>query len=72
VLLDLWKSLYVKSFDAIYPKLADGALIVADNMLYPPRAQPDANAYRKHVRSVPEMTSVLLPIGSGLEISRYR
>ncbi|MBN1240102.1 MAG: class I SAM-dependent methyltransferase [Gammaproteobacteria bacterium] len=72
VLLDLWKDLYVASFDAIYPKLADGALIVADNMLYPERARANADAYRDRVRAAPDMTSVLLPIGSGLEVSRYR
>ena len=38
VLLDLWKDLYVPSFDLIYPKLAPGALLVADNMLFPERA----------------------------------
>lgn len=72
VLLDLWKDLYVTSFDAIYPKLADGALIIADNMLYPERARPSAEAYRERVRAAKDMTSVLLPIGSGLEVSRYR
>ena len=72
MLLDLWKDLYVASFDAIHPKLADGALIVADNMIYPERARTDANAYRERVRAAAEMTSVLLPIGSGLEVSRYR
>ena len=72
VLLDLWKDLYVASFDAVYPKLADGALIIADNMLYPERARANANAYRDRVRAAADMTSVLLPIGSGLEVSRYR
>jgi hypothetical protein len=50
VLLDLWKDLYIPSFDLIYTKLADGALIVADNMLHPERAKPDANRYRARVR----------------------
>jgi predicted O-methyltransferase YrrM len=72
VLLDLWKDLYVPSFRLIYPKLADGALIVADNMLYPEVTQPDANAYRACVRAAKDMTSVLLNVGSGIELSRYR
>jgi predicted O-methyltransferase YrrM len=72
VLLDLWKDLYVPSFDLIYPKLAVGALIVADNMLYPDRARADANRYRARVREVAAMTSVLLNVGSGIEVSRYR
>lgn len=72
VLIDLWKDLYVPTFDAVYPKLAAGALIVADNMLYPERARPAANAYRERVAAAPEMSSVLLPIGSGIELSRYQ
>jgi predicted O-methyltransferase YrrM len=72
VLIDLWKDLYVASFDAIYPKLADGALIVADNMIFPERARPDAESYRRHVRAARDVTSVLLPVGSGIELSRYR
>jgi predicted O-methyltransferase YrrM len=72
VLLDLWKELYVPSFDLIYPKLADAALIVADNMLHPERARADANRYRARVREAAGMTTVLLPVGHGLELSRYR
>jgi predicted O-methyltransferase YrrM len=72
VLLDLWKDLYVASFRLIYPKLAEGALIVADNMLYPERARADANVYRECVRTTKDMTSVLLNVGSGIEVSRYR
>ena len=70
VLLDLWKDLYIPSFDLIYPKLADGALIVADNMLHPERARPDANRYRARVREAGGMTTVLLPVGHGIELSR--
>jgi len=72
VLLDLWKDLYIPSFDLIYPKLADGALVVADNMLHPERARPDANRYRARVREAAGMTTVLLPVGHGIELSRYR
>jgi len=72
VLLDLWKDLYIPSFDLIHPKLAPGALIVADNMLHPERARRDANAYRARVRVAEGMTTVLLPVGHGIELSRYR
>jgi predicted O-methyltransferase YrrM len=72
VLLDLWKDLYVPSFDLIYPKLAPGALVVADNMLFPERARANANAYRAHARAAKDITSVLLEVGSGIELSRYR
>jgi predicted O-methyltransferase YrrM len=72
VLLDLWKDLYVPVFEQLYPKLAPGAIVVADNMLQPEGARPHAQAYRERVRSTPEMTSVLLGVGNGLEVSRYR
>jgi len=71
VLLDLWKDLYVSCFDLFYPKLKPGAIVVADNMLRPEEYLPEAVKYRRYVRSRPKITSVLLPIGSGIELSRY-
>jgi predicted O-methyltransferase YrrM len=69
VLLDLWKDLYVPCLEAFYPKLNPGAIIVADNMLHP--GGEEVKRYGKAVRAKPGMTSVLLPVGSGLEISRF-
>ncbi|MEH6502686.1 MAG: class I SAM-dependent methyltransferase [Cycloclasticus sp.] len=71
MLLDLWKRFYVPCFDLAYPKLADGATIAADNMRYPEGVRETADNYRKHVKSKPGMDSVLLNIGSGIELSRY-
>jgi predicted O-methyltransferase YrrM len=71
-LIDLWKDLYVPVFELLYPKLAAGAMVVADNMLYPDSARPHATAYRERVRAAPGMSSVLLSVGNGLEVSRYR
>ena len=72
VLLDLWKDKYVPVFELLYPKLAPGAIIVADNMLQPESARPHAEAYRERVRAAAGMSSVLLAVGNGLEVSRYR
>ncbi len=72
VLIDLWKDLYVPVFERLYPKLAPGAIIVADNMLQPESTRAQARAYRERVRAASDMTSVLLAVGNGLEISRYR
>jgi len=72
VLIDLWKDLYVPVFEQLYPKLAPGAIIVADNMLHPETARVHARAYQARVRAAPEMSSVLLAIGNGIEVSRYR
>jgi predicted O-methyltransferase YrrM len=70
VLLDLWKDLYIPCFDIMLPKLSPGAFVIADNMIEPVQARPDAEAYRKHVRTKAGMSSVLLPIGSGIEVTR--
>lgn len=71
VLLDLWKELYVPCFDLMLPRLAEGALIVADNMILPEIFHEDAAAYRLQVRATGRFDSILLPIDEGLEISRF-
>jgi predicted O-methyltransferase YrrM len=70
VLLDLWKELYIPCFDLFYPKLGSGAMVVADNMIFPEFSRRDAEDYRRHVRAKSDLQSVLLPVGSGLEVSR--
>jgi len=70
VLLDLWKDLYIPCFDLFYPKLGSGAVVVADNMMFPEFSRADAELYRKHVRARADIQSVLLPVGSGIEVSR--
>lgn len=69
VLLDLWKDLYVPCLEAFYPKLNAGAIIVADNMIRP--GNEDIQRYARAVRALPGISSVLLPVGSGIEVSRY-
>lgn len=71
-LVDLWKDLYVPVFELLHPKLAPGAIVVADNMLYPEKFRPDARLYQERVRAAAGMSSVLLAVGNGLEVSRYR
>lgn len=68
VLLDLWKELYVPCLEVFYPKLNPGAIIVADNMLGP---DPNVKVYGKAIREKPGITSILLSVGSGIEVSRY-
>jgi predicted O-methyltransferase YrrM len=52
------------------PKLSPGAFVIADNMIEPVQARLDAEAYRRHVRATARTSSVLLPIGSGIEVTR--
>jgi predicted O-methyltransferase YrrM len=69
VLVDLWKNLYVRCLDLFHGKLADHAVVVADNMLLPESARADAEAYRAAVKRKENLQSVLLPIGNGIELS---
>jgi predicted O-methyltransferase YrrM len=71
-LIDLWKELYIPCFDLLLPRLARGALIAADNILEPPVFREMAEQYRRHVRANGGFDSVLLPVGSGVELSRLR
>jgi predicted O-methyltransferase YrrM len=69
ILLDLWKDMYVPCLEAFYPKLNPGAIIVADNIIRP--GGDSVKAYVKAVRVKQGINSVTLPVGTGLEISRY-
>jgi predicted O-methyltransferase YrrM len=69
VLLDIWKDLYLPCLEAFHPKLADEAIVAADNMVFPEMARPDVRKYRAAVAALPDLTSALLPIGNGVELS---
>jgi predicted O-methyltransferase YrrM len=69
VLVDLWKDLYVPCLEAFYPKLNAGAIIVADN-IRPDRS--DVMDYVRAIRAKPDLTSVMLPVGQGLEVSCFK
>jgi predicted O-methyltransferase YrrM len=69
ILLDIWKELYKPCFDAFYPKLSEEAIIASDNMISPEMARPDVRVYREAVRAKADLQTVLLPIGSGIELS---
>ncbi|MBX3191828.1 MAG: DUF1442 domain-containing protein [Labilithrix sp.] len=71
VLVDLWKSLYEPCLAKFHPKLRSGAIVVSDNMIEPASAREAVMKYQAAIRSKPKMTSILVPVGSGLEISRY-
>ena len=69
VLLDIWKNLYLPCFEAVYPLLSEEGAIVSDNMIYPESARDAVRAYRQAVKAKPDLQSVLLPLGSGIELS---
>lgn len=69
VLVDVWKELYLPCFDLFFPKLKTGAWVLADNMIFPPHSLPEATAYRNRVRETKAFDTLLMPIGSGIEVS---
>ncbi len=69
VLLDIWKTLYLPCFEAVYPKLAEEGAIVSDNMIYPESARDSVRLYREAMKAKPDLQSVLLPLGSGIELT---
>lgn len=72
VLLDLWKDLYVPCLDLLLPKLEKEAWVVADNMVYPPQEHEVIMMYRNRIKETKMFESLLLPIGSGIEVSRFK
>lgn len=71
VLLDIWKDLYLPCFELFYPKLKNKAWVVADNMIFPPQSIEETKRYQNRIRNTGDFSSVLLPIGSGMELSQY-
>jgi predicted O-methyltransferase YrrM len=71
VLIDLWKDLYVPVLEALYPRLRSGALLAADNIIEPPSSAVVAALYVTAVKLKPGVESVTVPIGNGIELSRY-
>ncbi len=69
-LIDLWKDLYIPCFDRIADRLTQGAIVIADNMTFPPENAANAAAYRARIRADARFESVLLPIGAGIEVTR--
>lgn len=69
VLLDIWKDLYLPCFEAFYPKLSEEALVASDNMIEPEFDRPSVRLYREAVRSKSDLQTMLLPVGSGVELT---
>jgi len=66
VFIDADKPLSVRYLEAVWPRLAHRATIVADNVTsHADEMQPYVDYVRRH----PQLCSVLVPIGSGLEVS---
>jgi predicted O-methyltransferase YrrM len=71
VLLDLWKDLCIPCFELFYPKLGPRGFVIADSMIAPTarRVRLPVHTARACIKT-PDLESMLLPIGSGIELSR--
>ena len=64
-LIDCEKEDYIRFFDTL--QVAPGGIVVADNIV-----SHSLQEYVAHVRSRPEVESITLAIGKGLEVTRFR
>ncbi len=64
--IDSDKSYYETFFDIVYQRLVKGGLVVGDNVV---SHQDELEDYISYVENHPNLESVMVPIGRGLEIS---
>jgi predicted O-methyltransferase YrrM len=69
VLLDHWKELYVRDFDACWPRLRRGGVVAADNILLPAKNATLIARYHRHVAGQPDARTLTLPLGDGVEVT---
>ena len=65
VFIDAWKDDYERIFELARQKVEPGAVIVADNVV----SHASLAAYIEARQSDPTLTSVTVPVGSGLEVT---
>jgi predicted O-methyltransferase YrrM len=79
--IDALKPEYGAYLDALIPRLASGALVVADNVLWSGRVADEGNhepetvalrAFDQRVLADPRFNATILPVGDGLLIAGYR
>ena len=68
VLVDAWKDDYPAYFDAIFPKLAIGGLMVADNIIFPEPSE-GILSYLTKARTEPNAQTQTVAVGNGLEVT---
>lgn len=79
VFLDADKTNYLNHYEAVLPKLADGGVILADNVLWSGRVLDDEDrsddtrairTFNDHVRDDPRVTCVMLTVRDGVSVIR--
>jgi caffeoyl-CoA O-methyltransferase len=66
VFIDAWKSDYVHYFEAVWPKVRAGGLVIADNVI---SHAAELGRYRDVAFHASGGRTLLVPIGSGLEVT---
>jgi predicted O-methyltransferase YrrM len=69
VFLDADKENLPIYFNLVLSLVKPGGIISTDNMLYPEELRPQMQIFAKHIRKLPNVQSVTVPIGNGEEIS---
>ena len=69
MLLDHWKELYVRDFDACWPSMGRGGTVAADNILFPTKNAAVIARYRDHVGRRDDARTLTVPLGDGVEIT---
>ena len=64
IFIDAEKDDYLSHFDASFPLLRAGGLVVADNVI-----SHDLSNYQKMLRARPDVQTSTVPIGQGIEVS---
>jgi caffeoyl-CoA O-methyltransferase len=75
VFLDADKDGYVAYYDAVFPRLSERGLIVADNTLAGGRVldgEGPIHRFNEHVRADPRAACVIVPVRDGMSLIRRR
>ena len=67
VFMDGLREQYVQVFELAFPRMRQGGLFAADNVIFP--YKDELTAFVRHVQSHPGATSATVPIGYGVELT---
>ena len=69
VLIDADKENVKDYFDLVVPMVSKGGIIATDNMLFPEHYRDVMKRYAAHIRKNPQVQSVTIPVGHGVEVT---
>lgn len=69
VFIDHWKADYIRAFDAVWPRVCAGGVVIADNILEPEATRGIMREYVRHVGRTRAARSRTLALGQGIEMT---